>query len=247
MVKINSLWLSVVLSTLAFTLLSVQFIAAWTRWQLPLWGVAVQLLLGGGVWLGFVYLTAGKPPAWAEPVASLSVLTAMVALGRLVGLAFREPGLLLPALLLAGPLDYWGVQQGFTAQMITERPRLVEKVSAHLPTFGGAAREAGLPALTIGPGDVATTALILDCAVKFGWNLWWNVGLLFGLTALGLGAGVLLGLPVPGLVFIGLAGILANWRHFRYSREEKKALLIAAALVGGLVGALVLAGRVRGL
>jgi len=41
---------------------------------------------------------------------------------------------------------------------------------------------------------------------------------------------------LPGLPFLGFAVLAANWRHFRFSRAEKFAVLYAASVVAALIG-----------
>jgi hypothetical protein len=40
---------------------------------------------------------------------------------------------------------------------------------------------------------------------------------------------------LPGLPFIGLGTIIANWKHFKFSREEKRALLAAAIIIAAVI------------
>ncbi len=44
-------------------------------------------------------------------------------------------------------------------------------------------------------------------------------------------------LGIPGLPFLSTGVLIVNWRFFRFSREEKRALAFVAVLVVALIGA----------
>lgn len=246
LVEVDALWLAFglsVLSWLLFTALLLTLTACFIVLDLPRRWVVLALLLCVAGWAGFSFGFGDKPPLWTSVLAQLFVLAGMAALGQILSWLFREPSLLPPVLVLAGLIDIWGVRYGPTAKVAEANPELIAKASAKLPGVTSLAAEFGLLDLSIGPGDVAVAALVLAVVIRAGFGLKRNLVWMYLLTIAGLALVLITGMLIPGLVFIGLAGILANWRRFHYSAEEKRNLAIAFGLILVLLGFATLALR----
>ncbi|NUP99313.1 MAG: hypothetical protein HUU35_05600, partial [Armatimonadetes bacterium] len=186
-------------------------------------------------WYLLAYRLGDRPPAIAGVAATLCMVVAMAALGRVLGWLFREPGLLPPALVLAGVVDIWGVNQGVVAKVAEQSAETITKASATVPGVAARSGAFALADLSIGPGDIAVAALILAVAVQHGFDLRRNLLWMYGLTIIGLSLVLATGWLVPGLVFIGAAGLLANRERFIYTPAEKKTLAVAAGLIAILL------------
>ncbi|MCC7495087.1 MAG: hypothetical protein IT204_22250 [Fimbriimonadaceae bacterium] len=236
-----------VLSWLGFAALLLTAIAGLAARPLPRWAVLLGLALGVAVWGGLSYGLGERPPAWVTAPAAVAMVVAMGGLGRLLSWLFREPALLPPAMLIAGLVDLWGVNHGVVAAVAEHSPETLTKVSATLPQVASSAATAfPLADLSIGPGDLAVAALILAVAAAQGWDCRRNLAWMYGLTIAGLALVLATGWNVPGLVFIGLAGVVANRGEFRYSPAERRALGLAVGLIAGLLAALTWLMRTSG-
>jgi len=230
-----------VLCWLGFTALLLLVTAALTAVQMPRWAVVATLAVSTGLWYGLAYQMGEKPPEWAGRVAIGAMIVAMASFGRMLSWLFREANLLPPAMIVAGLVDIWGVSMGPVAHVVERSPETIAKASATLP--GVASSGPGgfaLTELSIGPGDIAVAALILGVVLSHGLGLRRNLVWMYVLTIAGLVLVLATGWPIPGLVFLGLAGLLANWRSFRYTRRELRDVGIALAFAAILliIGAL---------
>jgi hypothetical protein len=176
-------------------------------------------------------------PVWFQPVGDLFLVGAAASMGRLVARIIREPNLLLPAAIIATVVDFWGVYWGFVAKVSVEAPAVVANLSVGVPQVGAGLPPAGVELGSIGVGDFVFLALFFFCIRRFALNerrSFW-----FAVVALLATPWILSVVPVvPGLPFIAGAMVLANWREFHYSPEEKK------MLVGMIIGLLVIAAVV---
>lgn len=226
-----------VASWLLFTAVVLAAVAGLVAAEVPRRGVWAMLFGGGAAWAALTYLV--EPPhevPWLGHVLGLAATLAMilgtVGLGRAIGWLLKEPSLLPPALVLAGLVDLWGVKMGPVAKVASSSMETILRASAAVPAVGStAASRFPLDDLTIGPGDLCVAALILAVAVNAGFDLRRNLQWMYGLMLLGLALALTTAWLVPGLVFLALAGCAANWREFRYTRDERRALLIATGLV----------------
>jgi hypothetical protein len=237
------------------------------------WAVVAMMLLGAACWFGLTYglghhepppppaaqadAAPPEPPQPPEPpspptpaervqsiIATLFMVVAMAALGRVLSWLFSSHNLLPPVLILAGVVDIWGVTKGPVRQMAEHSMATIQKASAAMPAVKSAAGGAfGLTDLSIGPGDLAVAALVLAVVLGHGLDLRRNLIFMYVLTVAGLALALATSLLVPGLVFIGLAGVVANWRHFRYSAQERRDLVVASLLIALLLGVATLVGR----
>jgi len=165
------------------------------------------------------------------------ILTAIF-FGRSVAGLVREPNLLLPVLATAAVVDLWGVYYGPVAKVVQRAPEVIQQMAAQAPVFRPPTA-GGTPLVPlVGVGDFIFLAILLSCVYRFEMNVRGTLGWAAALTFGGLMGVSFLPIRLPGLVFMGLAGVLANWQHFRFSREEKFALLYAGGLLAGVLGLL---------
>jgi hypothetical protein len=223
--------LALLLSLILFTALPLALTAAVTGLRLT-W---ISLLVGFAVCAGAWAATRVWSPR--SPLADLSLILAAIFFGLNVARLVREPNLLLPVLATAAVVDLWGVYYGPVAKVVQRAPEVVEQVTARAPVFRPAAGGTPLTPL-VGVGDFIFLAILLGCVYRCGMNVRGTLGLTAAFTFLGLLGVSLLNVRLPGLVFMGLAGILANRQYFRFSREEKFALLYASAALLGVLGLL---------
>ncbi len=167
-------------------------------------------------------------------VGDLSLFVAATMFGVLVSRVIREPNMIVPVAVAAAAVDTYGVYWGFVAMVAKRAPALVQQLSAAVP--GAAAPEMPVPLLSaIGIGDYLFMGLLVAAVYRLhmqGRRTLWALFIAFLAVPL---VFVISSLPaLPGLPFLGLAVVVANWRHFRFSRAEKFALLYAAGVVAAI-------------
>lgn len=233
---------------------------SWLRELLHLAAIMLVILVGtqkalslpAGVALTLVGLVAtGMRTAAPRPLLEVipfsffdtALVTGCIGGGQLVSRLIRAPNVLVPVGVMAGLVDPLGVYLGFSGQAIHFRPEALTAVSSAIPTT--ALPE--VPFITLGPGDILFAALFLVCLRKFRLNvkaaaLWLFVGIavvfaLLLLTPIGERA------AIPGLPVITGACLLPSLGAFRFSREEKRSLLVAAIVLLPVVAVLILLSR----
>ena len=87
----------------------------------------------------------------------------------------------------------------------------------------------------IGIGDFLFLGLLFGAVRRLQLDIPRTAAWTVVLMTVGLMGVMVWGAALPGLVFIGGAGLVANWRYFRFTEEEKRALLIAAVLLALLL------------
>jgi len=220
----------------AFVAIAVAMVALICR--LPLTWMA-QL----GLAAAFGAACAAARIAHISLLGDLLLVVAATFVGALVSRVVRESNMLVPVVVAAAVVDTWGVYWGFVAEMSKRAPQVVKHFSATVPA--ATAVETPVPLLgAVGIGDFLFMGLFVAAVYRLHmsaratlWALF--VALLAVPVVFGL-ADILAGGPVvpalPGLPFLGLGVVVANWGHFRFSRAEKFALLYAAVAVGGVIG-----------
>jgi hypothetical protein len=200
--------------------------------------------LGGPAFKAAFWLKQEIPGLWV--LGNAFIILAAAFLGRLVGRLIREPSLLPVVAIVAAGIDIWGVYWGPVGQ-ITSTPEgqaIAKSFSAAVPAAKAVAA-AGLPALTaIGIGDFAFMAMFFFVLKRLRLNQWGSLWVIFVILLIA-PAFFLLGkiLPIaenlPGLPFIALGIIIANWKYVKLSRREMRdaaiGILIIAALIAGIV------------
>lgn len=222
---------------LGFTALLLLLTAALTAAQMPRGAVVLTLAVSTGLWFVMAYRMGEEPPAWAGRVAICAMIVAMASFGRMLSWLFREANLLPPAMIVAGIVDLWGVSMGPVAHVAERSPETIAKASAALPGVASAGPGGFALAndLMIGPGDIAVAALVFGVVLAHRLGLRRNLVWMYALTIVGLGLVLATGWPIPGLVFLGLSGLLANWKAFRYTRRELRDVGIALAFAAILL------------
>ena len=204
----------------------------------------VALFLGVALWaatlaLGnsFQHFTRSEAGIFAHVsplVFSFAITLGLTAFGILLSRIVRERNVLLPAALVAMPIDFVGAMTsiGFTNNVVRRAPEIVSHVSVHVPHVSG------LPVVAlIGPGDALFIAFFLAAVQRLDMNLrgtfWW----MFGLLTLAISEVIAVGFPIGALVPMGIAVLIANFRYFRLQRAEVFAIIYALVLILALVGA----------
>ncbi len=170
----------------------------------------------------------------------LTITLSCAFFGILLSRIIREPNVLLPVALVAMPIDYLGAMTsiGFTQNVVTQNPHLVQALSVPVPAIGSSPQHHGaLHAVGfIGPGDALFMAFFFAVVLRLNMNVrgtfWWMYGLLTLTMFIVLSP---LGFNIAALVPMGLAVLIANFRHFKLKREEVFATLYAAILILALV------------
>jgi len=171
-----------------------------------------------------------------ELVGNAALILWAILLGRLVSRIIREGKLLFPVAVVAAVVDVFTVFRGVVARVSEKAPEVVKTFTAStpVPPPSGVA----VPILGgIGIGDFLFFSLLISVMLRYAMNA---TGSLWGTFVATLVAPVAFMIwpnlgGIPGLPFIAVAVILANWRHLEFSRAEKKALAVAALVLAALV------------
>ncbi|MDR3707953.1 MAG: hypothetical protein P4L33_06615 [Capsulimonadaceae bacterium] len=151
-------------------------------------------------------------------------------LGIVLSRIIREPNVLLPVAFVAMPIDYLGAMTptGYTADMVKHHPHAVQNVMVSVPHVQGL-----MPIGFIGPGDVLFVAFFLAVVQHLSLNergtfRWMYILLTATMVVVAIA-------PIPiniaALVPMGLAVLIANFRHFKLQRSEVFASIYAAIIV----------------
>jgi hypothetical protein len=259
-IPVATMWASVV-GAVALTTISViavvQFAVQLTRRPLSRLAIWVAFALTLGLWalLDNIVLPRVGAPLWAtlrsgqqptpdvqlpliavRTVVDLSLMSAAVFGGWLLSKLINEPGMIAPICGVIAMIDVWGVLfGGIVAQLLDKAPTVANKAMASLPTMGAASaatrEEFFVAPLSVGVGDYLFLGFLFAALHQNGMNWrgaakWVTPLILFALL------GILAGLPhMPGLLFIGLGVAIPNVKFFRFTPEEKIALVWAGVFV----------------
>ena len=196
-----------------------------TLWKTPL---NIQWESGRNPSLGFAFSVQ-----IARLVVDVLLVCAAMLLGSLVAQIFSAPNTLAPFCAFCLLLDVWFVMfNGIAQQIAVNAPAYAAKVSAAVPTVGAATTSRYIPdAVGIGAADYLLWGLVFAVMHRFAMN-WrasarWMVLLIGGsLLAVNAGIGML-----PGFVSIALSTALPNLSFFKFTREERFALLYAGGFI----------------
>ncbi len=153
--------------------------------------------------------------------------------GAAIGRVIRHPNTLLAASGFAIFFDIVVVTMGTVKQLMSSNSNLIAAVSvgagapaSNLPGAPTFKLPDPLSAVTIGPADVLFISLFLSSVflLKLSWRatqIW-----MFGLLLLALVIVEFFALPIPALVPMGIAVLIANWKHAAFTPTEKRDLLI---------------------
>lgn len=176
-------------------------------------------------------------------LGNIALILWAVFLGRLVSRVIREGKLLLPVAAVASIADIITVFWGVVAHLSEKAPEVVKAFSAQAPVAAPVA--VSLPMLSsIGIGDFLFLAVFLAVAIRYGMNgvkaMWFTLVVMLIAPVPFLLVPKLASTGMPGLPFISIAVLGANWRHLVFTRDEKRALAFAAVLVVAVATAIVL-------
>jgi len=168
-------------------------------------------------------------------LTDMLLLSSAVVGGALVGRLITEPNMLAPICGVIAVIDIWGVLfGGIVAQLMEKAPTISGKALASLPAIGAARhvpRELQIHLPDIGAGDYLFLGLLFAAMHTNRMNVKGALRWIIPLIIIALW-GVTFALPaMPGLLFIGLGAAIPNVRWFRFSRDEKIALIWAGVFV----------------
>lgn len=224
--------------------LSVPALLGWGVLALALW-LLIENLLGPAVIKPIIEAarTTRTRPVGVDllqiiamsTLSDMALLSLGVVAGNLGAKMIRTPNMLGPILVVIALIDIWGVLfQGILHQIMISAPQVAAKAMTSGPRLGaatGSAFRIGLP--DIGIGDYLFIGLLLGAIFYLNLNWKDTVKWMVPLVCAALISITLLPqVPaLPGLPFIALAAAIPNWRAFKYTREERFALIYAGILV----------------
>lgn len=160
-------------------------------------------------------------------IVTMALLVAGSVVGGAVGGRIEHPGHLLAVVVVSLLVDTFSVfhSAGPTAAIV-RRPAVIAVLALPWPVFGTT-----IFAPVLGVGDVIFAALYFAAARRFELGRWRTaVALAIGLLATMVGV-MVTGMPLPALVGMGAAMLLAHPKARRLPRKDrKKALLVIGVL-----------------
>ena len=204
-------------------------------------------LIAAGARIGLAFLPLPKSLAAQVAfgtIADTLILAAALLLGSSISGLIRHANLLPPVAIVLTVVDIWTVWLGGFVARIQQKAqegvviaqRVIEAATVKMPTVATAQyAHVGIP--VIGIGDLFFAAFLFALLWKFGLNARsaFFLSVVFVIFGLMLAQLPFVPFGVPGLPFIVLAILLPNLKSFRYTPEEKKALLIGAIFLFGLL------------
>jgi len=189
----------------------------------------------------------GRPAAGARLAELFSVLpgqellgnAALIAwaafVGKLVSRVIREGKLFLPVAVVAAIVDIITVLRGPVAAVTETAPEVARAFSASAPI--APPPDVAAPILAaVGIGDFLFLAVFLAAALRHSMAA---VKTMWAVFAVMLVAPIAFYIwpqsyGMPGLPFLAVAVVWANWRHLTFTSDEKRALAFAGALVAAI-------------
>ncbi|MFA0782649.1 hypothetical protein [Fervidibacter sacchari] len=210
------------------------------------WAVILGLIVAGAR-VGLAFLPLPKNLAAQVAVGAIAdslVSAAALLLGSSISGLIRHANLLPPVAVVLTVVDIWTVWLGGFVARIQQKAqegvviaqRVIEAATVKMPTVATAQyAHVGIP--VIGIGDLFFAAFLFALLWKFGLNARsaFVLSVVFVIFGLMLAQLPFVPFGVPGLPFIALAILLPNLKSFQYTPEEKKALLIGAVFLVGLL------------
>jgi hypothetical protein len=164
----------------------------------------------------------------------LGMLFWTLGLGILVSILIREKNMLLPIAIFLAGLDALLILTPFTpqAKIAAENPEVVGNLGLRVPGVRSTAVENLPVAVTdigfVGPADLFISAMLFACLFRYRMRpretAIWLIPVLIAYLFLVL----LIQLPLPALVPIGLTALIVNWREFKLAKDEKTATWLVA-------------------
>lgn len=184
------------------------------------------------VLFSFVFTGLGEGARISQLAAQICLLYSAAFFGQLLARVLSGPNILLPLAVVAAVFDLAYLLSGPTGHLLKTAPELYNRLSVGLGGFAGLA---GGPAVSrtvgMGAGDVLLLAVLFSGVLRFALNARGTFWCAFPLALIGLLVAAR-GWNVPGAVLIVVGFVLANYRSFRFTREEKRAMLYAGLVLG---------------
>jgi len=214
------------------------------------WSIRGALILGLvtlAVRVALGALSLPEAVIWRGALFALAdtfLLATALLWGCALSVLVREVNLVLPVAVVLTVVDIWAVWLGGSVAQIVQKAqqgvpiaqKIVEAATVKVPVVVGTQHvRIGVP--VIGIGDFFFGAFLFALLWRFGLN----VGAAFSFSVVFVALGVMMAqLPfmpvgVPGLPFLALAVLLPNWRAFRFTPEEKRALVIGGIFLLALL------------
>jgi len=228
------------LATLLLTALSLMLMISGARLHLSIAHEVGLVAISVSLWLGLTRI-AGLThllQLLIAPVATVVFLLVCLWLGRVISRLFQTSSILLPVCGTVAVADIFTVYAGPTGMMLQNYPEFVQSVSVAIPEIGSAVGAEGLAGLAvsnfIGLGDFIFLAALLGAAARFRFDLVRTAWLVLAAAAVGMAIQWLVPtlIGVPLLPFIAGGFAVANWGQFRLTSQEKKAMGLAALIIG---------------
>jgi hypothetical protein len=193
--------------------------------------------------LSFRLLVFDSVAGGTRSLTSLLMIIAASAFGYMLSFILRNKNILMPVAAFAPFIDIWTVFFGPTGHALKTAPHVVRAVSVAMPAPPSVGQGVQ-PASFVGPADLIFLAMFFGALYRLNMEPRRTFWLLFpamtfamvALAAIPLIPGLRsVNLPgLPALVFIGLAFIIGNYKHFKLKRDEWIAMGIVALLLLGI-------------
>jgi len=228
-------------AVIGVTLLTLVFVGAVVAFSLGMarQKFALPMLFGGCAVSAVLYRLADAALAhsrWGSVGQSVTLLLLGTFFGLLVARIIRHANMLGPIGAMVALIDIWGVLfGGIVSQLLTNKhtQNVAHHAMASGPKLGAAASKFHLELPAIGIGDYLFLALFLGVLVRFRMN--WRASAIWMWAGVSLALLAIVLLPfvpaLPGLLFLGAGAVLPNLRYFKFTREERFALLYAGVFV----------------
>jgi len=170
-----------------------------------------------------------------ELLGNLALILWATFLGRLVSRVIREGKLLLPVAAVASVADFITVLWGPVATVSEKAPEVAQAFSASTPIAPPPGVAAPILA-AVGLGDFLFLAMFLAVALRYAMHATGTMWATWGVMLIAPAAFFVWpeAEGVPGLPFISVAVVAVNWRHMKFTREERRALLFTGILVAAV-------------
>lgn len=198
--------------------------------------------------IAFILFDSSLPMLLKPVVYNLLGPVGLALLGSAIGRIIKHPNTLLAASGFSVFFDIVVVTMGTVAQLMKSGSNLIATVSVGA---GAPAAPAGavnlmpppLSGVTIGPADVLFVALFLSSVVMLKLEERATFRWMFLLLMAALAVVETTALPVPALVPMGIAVLIANARHAAFTRDEKYALIYGTGFAMVCAVGIILASR----
>lgn len=214
----------IAVSVFGFLLVQLAFIAALSGLDVSSKKSVVLTVLCAAVFAVF-YFAPDKigleKSVFLQAVRDLVLILGCSFLGCLVSTMIKEPKMLLPIGIVAAMIDFWNVTLGPLGHTVATRPELAAKASVSLPT-----PVPGLPAITMGAGDIVFLALFFAVLFRFALNVKGTFWLGYGLLMVSILLVAFSSIALPALVPIGAAVLIMNYQYMKLTQDEMKSVAL---------------------